>query len=267
MPSPQRLLLAAASSGDKPFNGKQHGRYRRKHQVSIPVLALLFFLSFGVTLNLHNLVASTHSSGLELLSGVQDLVIYSKLPAQVVLTNFGWNHPNPLVAGHVGRTRFQAELDRGVRHHPWFNPSGLQQFTAQAAPGQRIYVFLDLETCYEENYPNYGWGLTANSDQDNGRPFLSSSGGQIRHMKEVCPMIDRALGSSLFSNNQTVLVLFDCGWNGPPQWSCLNRRHNPKLNRFSVSIVSESGSFKDNERSVWDLGLNHNPHLPDPRPL
>ena len=223
--------------------------------------------SFIVTLNFHSIlklsVSEPTSSLISLpVSTIGMAATYlESLPAQVLLTTFGWNHPDPYIARQTGRTKFQAGLNRGIEHHPWYNPGGWKAHSAKALPfnsTQRSYVFLDLETCYEENFPNYGWGLTANSDRENGRPYLSSSGGQIRHMKAVCPVIDQILDSPMFqdprTNHSSVLVLFDCGWNGPPQWSCLNRKHNSKLNQRHVSIVSESQSFS-NYRSALDLGL------------
>lgn len=186
---------------------------------------------------------------------------YESLPAQVFLTNFGWNHPDLSFVRQIGRTKFQENLNRGIVNHPWYNPRGWEMYSESPSNSgyQRFYVFLDLETCYEENFPNYGWGMAANSDRENGRPALSSSGGQIRHLKAVCPVIDGVLDTPLFQDSNSkernaVLVLFDCGWNGPPQWSCLNRRHNSKLDERHVSIVSESASYT-NMRSALDLGL------------
>lgn len=224
------------------------------------MMFLLFLLSFTFTLNLGGIPNMDEVVSPATRPATKDPSFYASLPAQVVLTDLGWNHANPRAALQFGRTKFQAYLNRGIEKHPWYNPSGWRIYRTDDSPivKQRIYVFLDLETCYEENFPNYGWGLTANSDRENGRPYLSSSGGQIRHMKSVCPVIDHILDSPLFepsNNHNAVLILFDCGWNGPPQWSCLNRHHNPKLRYHNVSIVSESASFKDNQRSILDLGL------------
>jgi len=118
-----------------------------------------------------------------------------------------------------------------------------------------IYVFFDMETCYEDNYPQYGLGVTGNSDRDEGRVHITSSGGMIKHLHEVCPFIDHALDSPLLSdpNGGATLVLFDCGWQGPSAWSCLNREHNPKLNERRVSVVSESA--RKDRVGPLDLGL------------
>lgn len=230
--------------------GKKHTPVRRNP--SILSLVLIFGCSFLASWTLRSvLIVSNHHRSV----GVGPF--NSSLPAQVVLTALGWNHHDPRVAGQVPRTLFQAGLHQGIIEHPWYNPNGFSDEETQSASSRRrSYVFLDLETCYEENYPNYGWGLTANSDRDGGRPYLSSSGGQIRHMKSICPQIDRILQSSFFRRQDATLVLFDCGWNGPPQWSCLNRDTNVELNDFQVSIVSESASHTSGaKRGPLDLGL------------
>lgn len=118
-----------------------------------------------------------------------------------------------------------------------------------------MYIFFDMETCYEDNYPQYGLGVTGNSDREQGRAYIASSGGMIKHLHEVCPFIDHALDSPLLSdpNGDATLVLFDCGWQGPSTWSCLNRKHNPKLNERRVSVVSES-ALKGHAGPL-DLGL------------
>jgi hypothetical protein len=224
------------------------------------MMATLFFLSFAVTLNFRRILQIGEPEFSASLAALKEHSFTAAFPAQVVLTDFGWNHANLDIARQYGRTEFQARLNRGIESHPWYNPLGWKMYQSDSLTrNQRLYVFLDLETCYEENFPNYGWGLTANSDREHGRPYLSSSGGMIRHMKAVCPIIDQVLESPIFDvshNHSAVLVLFDCGWEGPPQWSCLNRHHNPKLNDHQVSIVSESASsLKGSQRSMLDMGL------------
>ncbi len=246
-----------------------HDVYRRqKRQCSLPVLFLLFLLSFSMTWSSLFVLLYRNNESRPILPKSSTVAkknesYYKSLPAQVFLTTYGWNHPDPRIATQTGRSKFQASFHRGIENHPWYNPLGWQHQIEYSTKGtyndQRFYVFLDLETCYEENFPNYGWGVTANSDQEHGRPYLSSSGGQIRAMKTICPMIDQLLDSSLFQaagrNSSTILVLLDCGWQGPPKWSCLNREHNPRLNQHQVSIVSESASYQDRSRSILDLGL------------
>jgi len=234
-------------------------------------------------------------------------------PVQVLLTTMGWNHPDPNYGMTFGRSQFQAKLYQGILDHPWYNPTGWEDLLSMTMPTtttttnvrdslgtndnnhkktrnntadkpQRSYIFVDVETCYEDNYPHYGLSLTANSDVENGRPPITSSGGRIRHLKAVCLKIMEQIqlfhDATIFrqeepqlqhgnkeqdndsddgnnhrgSNIDVTFILFDCGYNGPPRWSCLNRQTNPLLNEIQVSIVTESSPITK-VSSSWDLGL------------
>jgi Exostosin family len=237
---------------------QRHGRGRTQTvRTSVPVLALLFSFSFLLTVRWRPKGGLWDAPlALDVASKTNISLFNSSLPAQVMLTTVGWNHPDPTIGRTVGRSMFQAGLNQGILDHPWYNPNGWQDWLSATTNGtQRRYVFLDVETCYEDNYPNYGWSLTANSDQEGGRPYLSSSGGRIRHLKNTCHIIDRVLDSPLFRQDGAVLIIFDCGTNGPPRWSCLNRETNPKLNQLSVSIVSQSAPDRIGIQGALDLGL------------
>ena len=231
---------------------------RRQQRPSAIVLVVLFGFSFLVTRRLQ--IGSFSSKAAEGDVGIGRISLFnSSLPAQVLLTTMGWNHPDPSFGIKVGRTMFQAGLNQGVLDHPWYNPNGWRDSmfagTGTWSSTQRSYVFLDVETCYEDNYPNYGWSLTANSDQEGGRPYISSSGGRIRHLKKVCSLLERLIDAPLFQNGDATLILFDCGGDGPPRWSCLNRDTNSKLNQIQASVVSESAPHTHGKRGPFDFGL------------
>jgi Exostosin family len=89
-------------------------------------------------------------------------------PAMLLLTNYGWNHPNQTTGLNLYRGLRPKELGQGVINHPWFHPMDWTEAIQHHYPS-RYYVFLDYETCMEANYPWYGWGLERNADTEYNR--------------------------------------------------------------------------------------------------
>ena len=107
----------------------------------------------------------------------------------------------------------------------------------------RYYVFLDVETCFESNYPNYGGSYESNSDTRAGRSIRGR--GECYNIQS-CSFIKQTLNSPLFRQARSLrqqqlradatamkmdpavtrrgssavgpatLVYFDCRGNGPP---------------------------------------------------
>jgi hypothetical protein len=110
-------------------------------------------------------------------------------PYKILLTNFGWNHPDQKVGLSQFRYLRSRELLQSVVDHPFFDPVDWDELNngillagddglaeEQGSPGglpvdvsTRYYVFLDTETCEEPHYPVYG-GHEVNMDTDGGRP-------------------------------------------------------------------------------------------------
>jgi Exostosin family len=118
---------------------------------------------------------------------------------------------------------------------------------------------MDVETCFEQIWPHYGGGLTANSDATGGRTRISSSGG-IRRLvaDQACPYVQHVLDHSpLFrktTNRHARLVLFDCGYHGPTP-PCFSRTANPGYMDDRVSLVSLSANPRQHWSSTHDIGL------------
>jgi hypothetical protein len=86
-------------------------------------------------------------------------------PPKIFMTNYGWNHFNQSHALNFVRSQRQRDLVQAVQNHPWFHPTGWQDsFHANNSyyqdnndnntnNPQHVYVFLDLETCFESNWP------------------------------------------------------------------------------------------------------------------
>ena len=126
-------------------------------------------------------------------------------PAILVLTNYGWNKRNPYFGRGYIRSWRQRELLEGIVNHPWFHPEAwneIQAGTRSVLNSTRYYVFLDMETCLDKNYPHY-LNKIANLDQIGKR-------GQrygLSHKDEIL----NALQSPIFTASpESKLILFDC---------------------------------------------------------
>jgi len=149
-------------------------------------------------------------------------------PAMLVLTKFGWNQRNMWTGIKCIRSMRQRELLEGVLNHPWFHPfewDDIEQNKRQPRPNVRYYVFLDLETCMDKNYPNY-LNRTANLDQIGKRGRRGLMGND--------EAISKALMNPIMSIAQSRLIVFDC---------------------------RGGKRSKDSESLYWTRDQNQNPHL------
>jgi hypothetical protein len=181
---------------------------------------------------------------------------------KILLTSFGWNHPNRTVGMRFGRSVRQRELLQAIVDHPLFDPSGWDELLANPAsidPSIRYYVFLDVETCYESNYPGYLKGIGRNSDRAGGRdPNQVLPGGTSDPSERdpnacvwlpLCSAVEDVLGAPLFQPRRTTaataetpcpahfsstLVYFDCRGDGQPLW-------HMKPRKFPASTGGSSG--------------------------
>jgi hypothetical protein len=161
----------------------------------------------------------------------------------LLITDFGWNHPNKTFGLTFPRSKRLQGLLKAVEDHPDYLPAQWSQLTSSNFTNDtHYYVFLDVETCFEANWPEYGGGVRGNSDRDQNRaPAVSPN-----DVHRACQYINQALTSSPFisPNIASRLVLFDCGGNGPK--TCM-KRFNPRqpantLSSKSASLVSLSAS-------------------------
>jgi hypothetical protein len=100
-----------------------------------------------------------------------------KPPYMILLTNYEWNHPNQSKALRYSRCIRSSELYQAIINHPYFHPHAyeqIQQGTRSVDPNVRYYVYLDVETCFEANYPQYGRSYYGNCDTSYGRSAYST---------------------------------------------------------------------------------------------
>jgi hypothetical protein len=139
---------------------------------------------------------------------------------RLILTDFGWNHPNPKTAIQVVRLKRSRELLQAFINHPYFDPTF--QFTTMANNKTAIakdasvtnIVMLDLETCFETNYPVYNNSnpMRANADTQGDRPYGESRYCPCWSWKGCSFYINKVLQSHLFQQSPTsTLIFIDCG--------------------------------------------------------
>jgi Exostosin family len=168
-------------------------------------------------------------------------------PFKVLLTNFGWNHPDQGIGLNVTRTIRSRELLLGTVNHPYFDPIDWDEMNRRVVERSngtdnddgnddptRYYVFMDVETCYESNYPIYGGGFGRNLDTIRGR----AGKGRFKVDFPNHGSIGKVLSSPLFryNPNRTKLVFLDC-FGDSPAWHRRKAMMSKQLGFVSISAA------------------------------
>lgn len=163
-------------------------------------------------------------------------------PAMLLLTKYGWNQRNQYSGRGWGRSMRQRELLYALINHPWFHPTAWQDIyegRMEISNSTRYYVFLDLETCGDKNYPVYG-DRVRNMDQIGKR---GRRGGDS-HEEEI----KDALESAVMKNPGSKIVIFDC---------------NGYVRTKQIENQFWRRDWNKDERLVLvSLSANHSQHLP-----
>lgn len=160
-------------------------------------------------------------------------------PAKILLTNYGWNHPNQTIGVNHTRSIRQRELLQGIVDHPWADPFAWHDYETGATPidpSIRYYVFLDIETCFEANYPSYVGRVIDNSDTS-GYRSVTNKGQAACISVEQCSFVSEVMESKLFTTPgvHATLILIDCRGNG------LTRQfRHKKYNTTAISLAAIS---------------------------
>jgi len=166
----------------------------------------------------------------------------SKPPAQLILTNLGWNHPDPDVGIRFTRSVRMHYMAEAVTNHPWFHPTTWDDvekdgnFTIDS--DIRYYAFLDVETCFELNWPNYSGSEASNRDLEFNRTFLAKRKNRCSKLSR-CRAIKNALKHRIFhtAGVKATLVLFECSGDGQ---SPLFRRKHTKDEPIALVTLSST---------------------------
>lgn len=171
--------------------------------------------------------------------------VATKPPAKVILTQFGWNgdetwkprRPRPSWRrhnrSHYFRTLWSRELMQGLVDHQWFDPTSWTNKIEKPvfSNNTRHYLFLDLETCEENNYPFFGRGLDGNLDTHRGRTNRVEENDIAGVLKSMWQNIPHAV--------EWKVVLFHC------RHAPLDKRLERAKGDPHLSIASVSSSYSD----------------------
>lgn len=211
------------------------------------------------------------SSSMLLSSSSTSLKVYSrqsKPSYMILLTNHGWNQPNQLLSKLLySRCIRTTELIKSIIDHSHFHPTAYEEIMngkRNIDPNIRYYIILDIDTCFETNYPYSGKGYIGNSDT-NGYRFrgyfkkyrscysmdTTCSKQYINHELYNTPFF---INSTLSDNNNNPnpnnrLLLFECRGSGLP--SNFRTYYNP--NHLSLITLSSTQNIILNGSS--DQGL------------
>jgi hypothetical protein len=178
-------------------------------------------------------------------------------PYKILLTNFCFNNPDQWGRGlRCIRSIRSRELLQAIVDHPYFDPVDWSDLNRRIArhgneTATRSYVFLDLETCYETNYPTYG-NQSANWDHQGGRnvsPMDGAPDSECDGLERCSSPIQRVLKSPLFRRFKKLarLVYVECVDSAP-----LSVRQQFDSDQFS--LVSITASKEQHDLKV-DQGL------------
>lgn len=175
------------------------------------------------------------------------LPIHPDQPAQILLTNYGWNHPNQTFGLSFARSIRQTQLLQGIVQHPWFHPIDWDEVSARPT-NITTYVFLDVEMCFESNWPNYG-GVGGYTDFKGGLnvDVVHNRSQELVRGGPCCSIQNDVLAQPIFQSPNTRLVMFDCSGHGLA-YCCLKQRNVNKTTVVSISASSQ-------QHSDHDLGL------------
>ena len=123
---------------------------------------------------------------------------------EVVTTNYGWNSP---AASNFSRRIVTGEFFNATKSHYMYNSSAWADLEQHPDPKRQIIAFMDIDTCLELNYPNYGgreWWRNVEVEYMVKEGFASVVTKSCEHLKKA------ATSPALLANPDSRLILLDC---------------------------------------------------------
>jgi hypothetical protein len=168
-----------------------------------------------------------------------------KPPGMLLLTEFGWNHPNQTMGQRLYGGVRARELIEAVVNHPWFHPTAWRDINEGRMPisnTTHYYLFLDQDVCMEKNYPFYNEGIKGRNRDRGDINF------QMYHIHRV-PQI---LSSKLFTNSSFArYVEFECSGGGPKSSFTNARMESGNASQWVWATLSSD----ETQAAPQDFGL------------
>lgn len=223
----------------------------------IIILALVLFHTILLCLNIgpHLYDFTQHNGAGYKHLAHQDPKTTSSLPPEILITDAGYFQIDKEKALRVPRSLRTKALIEGIQAHPWYNHTAWEELrNGRLQPdGRRRYIFLDIDTCADANWPFYGTGSRElNSDTAGGRPPISSVIALCRNLRKV--LNSTFFNTSLYNFPGVKLILFEC------QFICGFPAQYKDCDADYVSIATISRSLDDYKPSV----TNHQGMVPPP---
>ena len=175
---------------------------------------------------------------------------------EIVTTNYGWKSSNP---NEYSQRMISQEFFNAVTSHAKYNSTAnWDELNLNPNPNRRLVIFMDVDTCIENNYPVYGvtWSenMARNVSDENWNTVLDKS----------CVKLKKAAESpALKANPHSRLVILDCG-NGP--WYRLldvcGAQSSSKINGGgwgdllnNTQVILAYYGARTHEARSWDIGL------------
>eukprot|EP00984_Skeletonema_dohrnii_P003557 scaffold1199_cov150-Skeletonema_dohrnii-CCMP3373.AAC.7 len=168
---------------------------------------------------------------------------------EIVTTNYGWT---TTASKNFTRRIVSGEFFRAVLSHPNYNKSAWQDLEEHPDQTRKLAVFLDVDTCLENNYPTYvsrKWWLNVEKDHPARGDFKS-------HILESCQYIKRAAQSpALLANPDSKLVLIDCSGSRRFNLVRICKKEFEEINSHQHQVVVAYMSIARKEALEVDIGL------------
>lgn len=176
-----------------------------------------------------------------------------KVDYKIILSDYGWNHPDIHRGLQFPRSLRMRELLQGVVDHYHFDPtvhwSDVVAGRQPLDPEMRYYIFFDVELCFMSNYPRYGTTgdmFKNNADLAGGRAYKPLHENQCFNIIN-CHYITEAL-ETVHRYPKALLVAPECrGW-GP------SKGYRAAVPSGQLALVSSS-AHRDQLRLDVDQGL------------
>lgn len=164
-----------------------------------------------------------------------------KKEIQITFTHYGWHSSNGF---HFPRVKATRQMYDAIVEHERYNESAFANATGEFP----YYVFLDVETCGEINWPVMGGQSRPElfSDTENGRAMFE----QI-YWKYIRMVVHKTLSSLAMSHPDSRLIVINCKGDGPSGRNLYDSPNRDSHRFGKVVIVSLSSSR--NSVSCLDL--------------
>ncbi|GKY94814.1 hypothetical protein MPSEU_000446600 [Mayamaea pseudoterrestris] len=174
-------------------------------------------------------------------------------PYKLILSDYGWNHPDITKGLQYPRSLRMRELLQGIVDHSHFDPtihwSDVVSVKQSLDPNIRYYIFFDVELCFMSNYPRYGTQgdmFYNNADLAGGRTYKTLAKNECFNIKN-CHYIPTAL-ETVHKYPNALLVAPECrGWGPSPGYRAT-------VSSKQLALVSSS-SHRDQLHLDIDQGL------------